>query len=298
MFTACRVQWQGENYSLYWVLLEHKKHRFYVLMLQIALLDWQGAQTHQYQYTHLFCTEGSEAAQHVSYEGSSQPHLQGCSIVADRPVLKKTLWSFLALHSHADICSITITQPCTKLQCKRLGVLDCWYNLHLAFGTSSLGLMWGGKWGATVLLCEQKMRACYEPQGSWGIRLTALARWWLVKNKWWWTEEQLLSHSHCWDSYRPRELLNSSHSRLWRGQLPKLLMAWGREHQATSEVPGPPFCAGWHAELCCPGRSAWEQACGLFFGTVAKSCVAWMTFFKGAREWAEQVLFGFTCLLI
>lgn len=89
MFTACRVQWQGENYSLYWVLLEHKKHRFYVLMLQIALLDWQGAQTHQYQYTHLFCTEGSEAAQHVSYQGSSQPHLQGCSIVADRPVLKK-----------------------------------------------------------------------------------------------------------------------------------------------------------------------------------------------------------------
>lgn len=54
MFAACRAQWQGENYSLYWVLLEHKMHRFYVLMFQIALLDWQGAQTHRYQFTHLF----------------------------------------------------------------------------------------------------------------------------------------------------------------------------------------------------------------------------------------------------
>lgn len=73
MFAACRAQWQRENYSLYWVLLEHKMHikSFYALTVQFVLPDWQGAPTHWY---HLSCREESSATQSMFPADALSPH--------------------------------------------------------------------------------------------------------------------------------------------------------------------------------------------------------------------------------
>lgn len=140
MFAACRAQWQRENYSLYWVLLEHKMHikSFYALTVRFVLPDWQGAPTHWY---HLSCREESSATQSMFPADALSPHT--CSDAAQLattaclPASKRLVCdhSFPFLDT-LTCAAATITWHCTKPQHKRLCTLHCRHNCHPAFETS------------------------------------------------------------------------------------------------------------------------------------------------------------------
>ena len=75
----------------------------------------------------------------ASYGGTFRLHLQCCSPASNHWLSDAK--RLVCDHSFPFIdtltfAAVTITQHRTKPQCKRLGILHCWYNLHPVFETS------------------------------------------------------------------------------------------------------------------------------------------------------------------
>lgn len=374
MFAACRAQWQGENYSLYWVLLEHKMHRFYVLMFQIALLDWQGAQMHRYQFTHLFaqrdpmlcgaCMLPTKALPSHTCSAvaqlavTSRQALKGWPVIIPSPAL--THWhlqhNYYLTSYKNTVQKVRYTAPLVQFTFSTWNLpsfpwfeveneaLQHWVDRSWASvtslretGVSSLDL------GKTVVPIVMVMVnrwvtvkrssfhnhdprssdfSQYKPVGSAG-RLHCMTSLWLLGTA---PPSALLLRTHCLPPTAPNWAPAQKQSRA-DSSVPGAgaLSSWKLLPQQPSEtIAGAPpqaLDSPRQGALCptrcwahlpfllpdmfnqphCPGKATWEQACGLFFGPAAKFSAAQMTFFKGAREWAEQALFWFDlspCLVI
>lgn len=166
MFAACRAQWQGENYSLYWVLLEHKMHikSFYALMLQFALPGWQGAPTYRYQLTHLVLQRGIQCHMaHVSCWGTFSHTCSAAAQIATNHWLTASK-SLVCDHSFPFLDTADVLQrllPCIVQNHSTKGYVYCTAGTIFIqpLKLPSLSLAWCRKQSITVL-GEQRLRVC------------------------------------------------------------------------------------------------------------------------------------------
>lgn len=181
MFAACRAQWQGENYSLYWVLLEHKMHIKPFLCPHTPVCSaWLTRCTNILVslYTS-FCRQESSVTRHMLPTEALSHHtcsaaaqlattdclpLKGWSVIIPYPSL--TQW-----HVLQQLLPSTVQNHSAKGYVLCTAGTICIQPLKLPL----LSQAWGRKQGITVL-GEERLRVCNEPQGSQSAKLTTLAK--------------------------------------------------------------------------------------------------------------------------